>query len=114
MYAGLIVRDECERLVKNQVSKEESVKFATSLREATCKKATYEAHDWKLRSHIRLLSSRVFRKEGHPTKYSQNILFGKKSSYFTKFFTHTIYTLITHKLWEVLFREKTLENTLER
>ena len=95
---GSFVRDEYERLVKNQVSKDESVQFATSLQEATCKKATCEAHDWKLKSHIRLLSSRVFRKEGHPMKYSQNILFGKKLSYFTKFFTHTISTLITHKL----------------
>ena len=41
--------DECERLVKNQASKDESVQFATSLREAcekaTRKKATCEAHD---------------------------------------------------------------------
>ena len=95
---GLFVRDEYERLVKNQVSKDESVQFVTSSREATCEKATCETHDWKLKSHVRLLSSQVFRKEGHPTKYSQNILFGKKLSYFTKFFTHTISTLITHKL----------------
>ena len=30
MYVGLFVRDECERLVKNQVSKDKSVEFATS------------------------------------------------------------------------------------
>ena len=30
----LIVRDECERSVKNQVSKDEQVDFATSLRVA--------------------------------------------------------------------------------
>ena len=49
---GLFVRDECERSMKNQTSKDELVKFATSLREATCKKATYETHDWKLKSHV--------------------------------------------------------------
>ena len=28
-------------------------------------------------------------------------------------FTHTIYTIITHMLWKVLFREKTLAITIE-
>ena len=32
MYMGLIVRDECERSVKNQASKVEQVDFATSSR----------------------------------------------------------------------------------
>ena len=45
MYVSLFVRDECKRSVKNQVSNDESVDFATSLREATCKKATCGAHD---------------------------------------------------------------------
>ena len=67
-------------------------------REATRKKATCEAHDWKLKSHTRLSILRLFRKKGHLAKYPRNILFGKKLSYFTKFFTHTINTLITHKL----------------
>ena len=30
MYVGLFVRDECEKSVKNQVSKYESVEFVTS------------------------------------------------------------------------------------
>ena len=45
MYVGLFVRDECERSVKNQVSKDESVEFTSSLREVTCEKATCEAYD---------------------------------------------------------------------
>ena len=98
MYVGLYVRDECERSVKNQASKDESVQFATSSREATCEKVTCEAHDWKLKSYARLLSLRVFREKGYPVKYQGNILFGKKLSCFTKFFTHTINTLITHEL----------------
>ena len=34
MYVGLIVRDECERSVKNQASKDEQVDFTTGLRVA--------------------------------------------------------------------------------
>ena len=98
MYVGLFVRDECERSVKNQVSKDESVQFATSLWEATYEKVTCEAHDRKLKSHARLSSSQVFCEKAHLTKYLWNILFGKKLSSFTKFFTHTINTLITHDL----------------
>jgi len=37
MYVGLFVRDECEKLVKNQASKYELVEFATSLR-VVCEK----------------------------------------------------------------------------
>ena len=77
MYVGLFVRDECERSVKNQASKDESVEFATSSRKATREKATYEAHDCKLKSHVRLSSSRVFHEKGHPLKYKRNSLFGK-------------------------------------
>ena len=57
MYVGLFVRDECERLVKNQVSKDELVDFATSSREATCEKTMCGAHDWKLKSLARLSDS---------------------------------------------------------
>ena len=80
MYVGLYVRDECERSVKNQASKDESVQFATSSREATCEKVTCEAHDWKLKSYARLLSLRVFHKKGHPARYLRNSLFGKKKN----------------------------------
>ena len=98
MYVGLFVRDECERLVKNQVSKDKSVQFVISSREATHEKTTCEVHDWKLKSHARLSSSRVFREKGHLAKYPRNIMFGKKLNCFTKFFTHTIYTPIIHEL----------------
>ena len=45
MYVGLFVRDECERSVKNQTSKDESMQFATSLQQATHENAMCEAHD---------------------------------------------------------------------
>ena len=69
MYVGLFVRDECERSVKNQVSKNESVDFATSSREATCEKATCGAHNWKMKSRARLLISRLSREKAQPAKY---------------------------------------------
>ena len=43
MYVGLIVRDECERLGKTQVSKDEQVDFVTGSRlfreKLTCEKS---------------------------------------------------------------------------
>ena len=54
MYVGLFVKDECERLVKNQISNDESVDFETSSREATREKATCGAHDWKMKSRAKL------------------------------------------------------------
>jgi len=54
MYVSVFVRDECERSVKNQASKDELVEFVTSSREATHEKVMCEAHDWKLKSHTRL------------------------------------------------------------
>ena len=50
---SLFVRDECERLMKNQISKDELVEFASSSQEATLEKATCEAHEWMLKSHAR-------------------------------------------------------------
>ena len=45
MYVGLFVKDKCERWVKNQASKDESVEFATSSQEATREKNKCRAHD---------------------------------------------------------------------
>ena len=50
---SLFVRDEYERLVKNQISKDESVEFASSSQEATLEKAMCEAHEWMLKSHAK-------------------------------------------------------------
>ena len=54
MYVGLFIRDECERSVKDQGSKDESMEFATSSQEETRENAMCEADDWKLKSHTRL------------------------------------------------------------
>ena len=113
MYVSLFVRDECERSVKNQALKDESVDFAASSREETHEKETCGAHDWKMKSRARLSISWLSHEKGQLAKYLRKFLFGKKLCCFTKFFTHTINAPITHELQWVLFREKTLANTLE-
>ena len=49
MYMGLIVRDKCERSIKNQASKDEQMDFATgslvACEKQPTKKATCRAHD---------------------------------------------------------------------
>ena len=61
MYVGLIVRDECERSVKTQVSKNEQVDFVTdsqlSREKLLAKIAMCRAHDWKMKSRTRLYFS---------------------------------------------------------
>jgi len=58
MCVGLIVKDECERSVRNQASKVEQVDFANgsqlSREKQPAKRATCRAHDWKMKSHARL------------------------------------------------------------
>ena len=44
MYVGLFVRDECEKSVKNQVSKYELVEFVTSSRVAREKQPAKRSH----------------------------------------------------------------------
>ena len=95
---GLIVRNEYERLVKNQVSKVELVDFATSSREATREKDTCGAHDWKMKSRAKLSISRLSHEKGQLAKDPRKFLFGKKLCLLYQVFTHTIYTLITHEL----------------
>ena len=86
VFSSIITLYVCEFICKGWVweigeessFKDVSVQFATSSREVTRKKATCEAHDWKLKSHARLLSSRVFRKKGYPMKYPRKSLFDQK------------------------------------
>ena len=70
MYVGLFVRDVCERSVKNQASKDESIEFTSSSREATHEKAMCEVNDWKLKSRARLTSSREEPPREVPAKVS--------------------------------------------
>ena len=53
MYVSLFVRDECERSVKNQASKGESVEFMTSLRVASKKFMRYRCSLFTLFSPLK-------------------------------------------------------------
>ena len=46
MYVELIVRDECERSVKTQASKDEQVDFVTGLRMSREKFTHKKSHVW--------------------------------------------------------------------
>ena len=48
-----------------------------------------------------------------PQDTRETFCFANLSYLIHQVFTHTIYTHITHILWEVLFREKTLSTTFE-
>ena len=66
MYVGLFIRDECERSVKNQVSKVKQVDFMTgsrlSRKKQLAKRAVCRVHDGKMKSRARLDFSRLSRR----------------------------------------------------
>ena len=78
MFVGLIVRDECERSVKNQVSKVDQVDFATgsllSCEKQPTKRVTCRSHDWKMKGRARLSFHNCLAGKANP----QKSLFGKK------------------------------------
>ena len=139
MYVGLSVRDECERSMKNQASKIELVNFVIGSQVACekqpakrqcvehmigrsrvmpgyhfCDCLARNAKPRKTHKSLCLAKSCVClsRKKCQTAKDPQKSLFGKKLCLLYYVFTHTIYTLITHKS-RVLFIEKTLDNTFE-
>ena len=63
MYVSLIVRDECEKSMKNQAPKVYQVDFTTSSRlsceKQPAKRAMCRAYDWKMKSCARLDFSRL-------------------------------------------------------
>ena len=81
---------------------DEQVDFASVSREAYPLNSHMRSTCWKLKGHARLLVLRVSREKGQPTKlFAWRIL----SVTFLPF-THTIYTLITHKsMWSYLERK---------
>ena len=64
------VRDECERLVKNQASKMSQCSSRLAREKSNSRKATCEAHDWKLKSHARLSNLRERPSHKVPMKLS--------------------------------------------
>ena len=76
----LIVRDECERSVKNQVSKDEQVDFATSLRVAHENFCDY------------------FIGKANPQRTHESLYLATSYVLLYQVFTHTKYTFITPKV----------------
>ena len=110
----LFVRDECERLVKNQASKVESMDFVTSSWEATHEKATCRAHDKKLKGHARWLVSWVSCDMGQLAKYLRNILFSKKLCLLYQIlYPHYIYSHYQRIVRSVFKRENPRKYTWE-
>ena len=66
MYVGLIVKDECERSVKTQASKDEQVDFTTSFRlsreKLTCEKSHVQSTWLEDEESSRLYFLRVSRR----------------------------------------------------
>ena len=109
MYVGLSVRDECERSMKNQVSKVESMDFATGLRVASEKqpaKRPHVQHDWKIKSRARLSFSQLSRKKSQPAKDPRKFLFGKKLCFaLLSLYPHYIYSHYSQIVMSAFQRE---------
>ena len=80
----LIIRNECERLVKNQVSKKNQCNLRLA-REKLARKYPMIGHVWitwlEAEESFQPVILWVLREKGaHPTRYSRNFLFDKKIS----------------------------------
>ena len=102
MYMGLFVRDECESLVKNQVSRVESVDFTTGsrvIREKQLAKMPCVEH---MSGRRRVVSGYhfcdCFARRANPRRTRESLYLAKSCVLLYLFFTHIIYTLITHEL----------------
>ena len=111
---GLFVRDKYERSVKNQASIVEYGDFAISSQEATHEKATCRAHDWRMKSRVRLSISLLSCEKGQLVKDPRKFLFGKMLCFaLLSFYLHYIYVNYPQIVRGAFSKRKTLENTLE-
>ena len=69
-YIGPISHSRSKALNQFLTNNKVVTKELTTLEE-THEKVTCEAHDWKMKSHIKLSSLRVFCEKSYPTKYSK-------------------------------------------
>ena len=99
MYVGLIVRDECERSVKTQASKNVQVDFVTGSWEAYPQREPHVVHmtgRWRVVpdcTFCEYLASKANQRRTHKT-----FCLAKGYVLLYHVFTHIIYTLIIHKL----------------
>ena len=88
---------------------EHELKNKWILREANLRKSHVKSIWWKLKSHVRLSISQMSRRKGFPARYPWNSLPRGFLSVSFLPFTHTIYTLITHKSMRGHSERKTLD-----
>ena len=77
--------------------------------EANPRKSHVRSTCWKLKSRIRLSVSRMSHEKGEPVRYPRNSLPEGFLNVTFLLFTHTIYTLITHKSMKGYSERKTLD-----
>jgi len=100
MYMGLFVRDECERLVKNQVSRVESVDFTIGSRVTREKQSVkmpcveHMSRRWRVVPSCHFCD--CFARRANPRRTCESLYLAKSCVLLYLFFTHIIYTLITH------------------
>ena len=80
----------------------------------TRKRATCRAHEWKMKSHASLEVFASVSWERPSCKVLAKLCIWKNVMFaLPSFYTHYIYPHYSQKILGVIFREKTLENTLE-
>ena len=96
------VRDECERLVKNQASKDEQMDFAigsrVSCEKQPAKKQCVERMTERCRVMLDYNFCDCFMGEANLQRTYESLYLVKSYVLLYQVFTHTIYTLITHSL----------------
>ena len=110
----LIVRDECERVLRLKLKLKNKWILLEARRKLTREIATCRAHNWNVNNHDSLEFSRVSRGWGPPAKYSRNILF----CYFCyvvllSIFPHYIYPHYPHIVRSAFQRENPIKYTWE-
>ena len=91
--------------------------FSRVTREKPSREVKHALSTWLECEELWQMVTTSFRKhfasKAFPQDTRETFCFANLSYLIHQVFTHTIYTHITHILWEVLFREKTLSTTFE-
>ena len=98
----LIVRDECERSVKNQVSKDEQLDFATGSRVAHEMQPAKKPRVEHMTGRWRVVPSEnfcdYFTGKANPQRTRESLYLATSYVLLYQVFTHTKYTFITPKV----------------
>ena len=114
MYVGLIVRDECERSVKNQASKDEQVDFTTGSWVAHEKQPVKESCVEHMTGRWRVIPGCYFRDCFMGKANQRKYLFGKKLCFaLPSLYLHYIYPHYSQSVKSVFQRENPRKYTWE-